>query len=45
MAVSASSGIWTRQLNLKGDRVKVKELAAEEALKLGVDYLDGTLSR
>ena len=45
MAVSASSGIWTRQLNLKGDRVKVKELAAEEALKLGVDYLDGKLSR
>jgi PncC family amidohydrolase len=45
MAVSASSGIWTRQLNLKGDRVKVKELAAEEALKLGIDYLDGKLSR
>jgi PncC family amidohydrolase len=45
MAVSASAGIWTRQLNLKGDRLKVKELAAEEALKLGIDYLDGKLSR
>ncbi len=45
MAVSVSSGIWTRQLNLKGNRVKVKELAAEEALTLGIDYLDGKLSR
>ncbi len=45
MAVSASSGVWTRQFNFKGDRLQVKELAAEEALKLGIDYLDGKLTR
>jgi PncC family amidohydrolase len=44
MAVSASSGIWTRQCNFKGERLTVKEQAAEEALKLGIDYLDGKLT-
>ena len=45
MAVSASSGIWSRQFNFKGERSTVKEQAAEAALQLGIDYLDGKLSR
>jgi PncC family amidohydrolase len=45
MAVSASSGIWSRQINFKGERSTVKEQAAEAALQLGIDYLDGKLSR
>jgi PncC family amidohydrolase len=45
MAVSASSGIWSRQFNFKGERSTVKEHAAEAALQLGIDYLDGKLSR
>jgi PncC family amidohydrolase len=43
MAISAANGIWTRKFNFEGDRVAVKEQAAEEALKLGIDYLDGKL--
>ena len=44
MAISAADGIWTRKFNFEGDRVSVKEQAAEEALKLGIDYLDGKLA-
>lgn len=44
MAVSAPDGVWTRQFNFKGERLSIKEQAAEEALKLGIDYLDGKLS-
>jgi PncC family amidohydrolase len=43
MAISAANGIWTRKFNFEGDRVAVKEQAADEALKLGIDYLDGKL--
>lgn len=43
MAISAANGIWTRKFNFEGDRVAVKEQAAEEGLKLGIDYLDGKL--
>jgi nicotinamide mononucleotide (NMN) deamidase PncC len=45
MAVSAADGTWTRKFNFEGDRVAVKEQAAEEALKLGIDYLDGKLAK
>ena len=43
MAVSAPDGAWTRQFNFKGERLSIKEQAAEEALKLGIGYLDGKL--
>lgn len=43
MAVSAPRGIWTRKFNFAGERLSIKEQAAEEALKLGIDYLDGKL--
>jgi nicotinamide mononucleotide (NMN) deamidase PncC len=43
MALSAPDGGWTRQFNFKGERSSIKEQAAEEALKLGIDYLDGKL--
>jgi PncC family amidohydrolase len=43
MAVSTPSGAWTRHFNFKGERSAVKEQAAEEALKLGIDFLDGKL--
>lgn len=44
IAVSAQDGTWARKYNFAGDRVRVKEQAAEEALKLGVEYLDGKLA-
>jgi len=40
MAVSAKDDSLTRQFNFKGDRLAVKEQAAEQALQLGIDYLD-----
>ncbi|MEX2162003.1 MAG: CinA family protein [Anaerolineales bacterium] len=43
MALSAPDGLWTRKFNFRGERVAVKEQAAEEALQLGIDYLDGNL--
>jgi len=43
MAASTPKGSWTRQFNFKGERLSIKEQAAEEALKLGIDYLDGKL--
>ena len=43
IAVSAPDGAWTRQFNFKGERLSIKEQAAEEALKLGIGYLDGKL--
>ncbi len=43
MAVSTPKGSWTRHFNFKGERVAIKDQAAEEALKLGIDYLDGKL--
>jgi nicotinamide-nucleotide amidase len=44
MAVSAPEGAWTRNFNFSGERISVKEQAAEEALKLGIDFLDGKLT-
>lgn len=43
MALSASDGDWARQFNFEGDRLAVKGGAAEAALQLGLDYLDGRL--
>lgn len=43
MAVNSKDGSVTRNFNFKGGRVEVKEQAAEEALRLGIDYLDGKL--
>jgi PncC family amidohydrolase len=43
MAVSTPSSAWTRTFNFNGERSAVKEQAAEEALKLGIDFLDGKL--
>lgn len=44
MAVSAPEGAWTRNFNFQGGRLEVKEQAAEEALKLSIDFLDGKLT-
>ncbi|MCL5429452.1 MAG: CinA family protein [Chloroflexi bacterium] len=44
MAVSTTKGTWTRHFNFKGKRLEVKEQAAEEALRLGIEYLDGKLT-
>jgi PncC family amidohydrolase len=43
MALSAPDGVWTRKFNFPGDRISVKEQAAEAALQLGIDYLDKKL--
>lgn len=43
IAVSAKDDSLTRQFNFKGERVSVKEQAAEEALRLGIEYLDKKL--
>ena len=40
MAVSAKDDSLTRKFNFKGGRIEVKEQAAEQALQLGIDYLD-----
>ncbi|MEX2143883.1 MAG: CinA family protein [Anaerolineales bacterium] len=40
MAVSAKDDTMTRKWNFKGDRIAVKEQAAEMALQIGIDYLD-----
>lgn len=40
MALSAADGIWTRKFNFDGDRLAVKEQAAEAALALGIEYLE-----
>ncbi len=45
MALSAADGIWTRKFNFAGDRLAVKEQAAEAALALGIEYLDGELGK
>lgn len=44
MALSAADGVWTRKFNFDGDRLAVKEQAAEAALQLGIEYLDGGLA-
>lgn len=44
MALSAGDGDWTQQHHFEGDRLAVKEGAAEQALQLGLDYLDGKLA-
>jgi len=43
IAVSAKDDSLTRQFNFKGERISVKEQAAEEALRLGIEYLDKKL--
>ena len=43
MAISTPKGTWARHFSFKGERLSIKEQAAEEALKLGIDYLDGKL--
>lgn len=40
MALSAADGVWTRKFNFDGDRLAVKEQAAEAALALGIEYLE-----
>ena len=41
MGLSAADGVWTREHHFKGERVSVKEQAAEAALLMGIDYLEG----
>ena len=43
IAVSAKDDSLTRQFNFKGERISLKEQAAEEALRLGIEYLDKKL--
>ncbi len=43
MALSVSDNDWTREYHFEGDRVAVKEQAAEEALRFGLDYLEDKL--
>jgi PncC family amidohydrolase len=43
LGLSAPDGDWAREAHFKGDRVAVKEQAAESALQFLVDYLDGKL--
>ena len=43
MGLSAQDGDWTRSFNFDGERLAVKEQAAEAALQFGLDYLDGKL--
>jgi PncC family amidohydrolase len=43
MGLSVSDRDWTREYHFDGDRLAVKEQAAEEALRLGLDYLEGKL--
>ncbi|MDA1330608.1 MAG: CinA family protein [Chloroflexi bacterium] len=45
MGLSAGDGDWAQQHHFKGDRVHVKEQAAQAALQLGIDYLDGRLKK
>ncbi|MCW5878502.1 MAG: CinA family protein [Anaerolineales bacterium] len=40
MALSAADEVWTRKFNFDGDRLAVKEQAAEAALALGIEYLE-----
>lgn len=40
MALSAADGTWTRKFHFEGDRLAVKEQAAEAALALGIEYLE-----
>jgi PncC family amidohydrolase len=43
MGLSAADGIWAREYHFKGERIRVKEQAAEAALQLGIEYLEGKL--
>ena len=45
MGLSAADGIWTHLYHFDGDRLAVKQQAAEAALQLGIDYLDGKLGK
>jgi PncC family amidohydrolase len=42
--VAGPQGTRTRKFQFSGDRIAVKEQAAETALQLGIDYLNGNLS-
>lgn len=41
--VTGPQGTRTRKFQFNGDRIAVKEQAAETALQLGIDYLNGDL--
>lgn len=41
--LSAKDGDWAVERHFDGDRVAIKEQAAEFALQLGLDYLEGRL--
>lgn len=43
LGLSAPDGDWTRDHNFKGDRISVKDQAAEAALQFVLDYLEGGL--
>ena len=45
MALSAGDGDWTQEHHFDGDRLSVKEQAAEKALQMGLDYLNGKLAK
>lgn len=42
--VAGPQGTHTRRFQFTGDRIAVKDQAAETALQLGIDYLNGKLS-
>ena len=43
LGLSTPDGDWTRDHNFKGDRIAVKEQAAEGALQFILDYLEGEM--
>lgn len=43
LGLSTPAGDWTRDHNFEGDRIAVKDQAAEAALQFVYDYLDGKL--
>ena len=42
--LSAADGEWAIERHFEGDRLAVKEQAAEFALQMGIDYLEGRLN-
>ena len=44
IALAAQEGAWVRRFRFHGDRLRIKEQAAEGALGLLAEYLDGRVS-
>lgn len=43
LGLSAPDGDWTRSHNFNGDRISIKDQAAEAALQMVIDYIEGAL--